>query len=105
MIQVVVTKTLATPFFDPPQAAAPYLKKSRGSVVNVADILGERPNPPFNVYCITKATMLMITKSLALELAPEVRKVPDTFANPHKFLTRNIFSQDKSLSGYISTNK
>lgn len=55
------------------QAAAPYLKKSRGSVVNVADILGERPNPPFNVYCITKATMLMITKSLALELAPEVR--------------------------------
>ena len=55
------------------QAAAPYLKETRGSVVNVADIQGERPNAPFNVYCITKATIIMITKSLALELAPEVR--------------------------------
>ncbi|KAG0715230.1 Pteridine reductase 1 [Chionoecetes opilio] len=55
------------------QAAAPHLKETRGSVVNVADILGERPNAPFNVYCISKATMIMITKSLALELAPDVR--------------------------------
>ncbi|KAK8377440.1 hypothetical protein O3P69_013818 [Scylla paramamosain] len=55
------------------QAAAPYLKETHGSVVNVADILGERPKAPLNVYCITKATIIMITKSLALELAPEVR--------------------------------
>ncbi|MPC19366.1 Pteridine reductase 1 [Portunus trituberculatus] len=60
------------------QAAAPYLKETHGSVVNVADILGERPNAPFNVYCITKATLIMITKSLALELAPEnwISKTP-----------------------------
>lgn len=55
------------------QAAAPHLRKVQGSVVNVADILGERPSGPLNIYCVTKAALIMITKSLAIELGPEVR--------------------------------
>ncbi|KAK3883382.1 hypothetical protein Pcinc_012318 [Petrolisthes cinctipes] len=55
------------------QAAAPHLKKTKGVVVNVADIIGERPRQPLNVYAISKAAVIMVTKSLALELAPEVR--------------------------------
>ncbi|XP_042224396.1 3-oxoacyl-[acyl-carrier-protein] reductase FabG-like isoform X2 [Homarus americanus] len=55
------------------QAAAPHLQKVRGNIVNVADILAERPTSTLNIYCTTKATLIMITKSLAIELGPEVR--------------------------------
>nr|XP_053656062.1 pteridine reductase 1-like [Cherax quadricarinatus] len=55
------------------QAAAPHLRKVGGSVVNIADILGERPSGPFSIYCTTKAAIIMITKSLSLELGPQVR--------------------------------
>ncbi|MGH8025406.1 MAG: pteridine reductase [Pseudoxanthomonas sp.] len=60
------------PFFLA-QAAAPHLKASRGAIVNLADIYAERPLPGHTVYCMAKAALLMATKSLALELAPEVR--------------------------------
>lgn len=60
------------PFFLA-QAAAPHLKASRGAIVNLADIYAERPLLGHTVYCMAKAALLMATKSLALELAPEVR--------------------------------
>ena len=55
------------------QAAAPHLKASRGAIVNLVDIYAERPLAGHTVYCMAKAALLMATKSLALELAPEVR--------------------------------
>ncbi|KAG7167674.1 L-xylulose reductase-like 1, partial [Homarus americanus] len=55
---------------DHTQAAAPHLQKVRGNIVNVADILAERPTSTLNIYCTTKATLIMITKSLAIELGP-----------------------------------
>ena len=60
------------PFFLA-QAAAPHLKASRGAIVNLADIYAERPLREHPVYCMAKAALVMATKSLALELAPEVR--------------------------------
>ncbi|KAF1707505.1 pteridine reductase [Pseudoxanthomonas sacheonensis] len=60
------------PFFLA-QAAAPHLKASRGAIVNLADIYAERPLAGHTVYCMAKAALLMATRSLALELAPEVR--------------------------------
>lgn len=60
------------PFFLA-QAAAPHLRASRGAIVNMADIYGERPLRGHTVYCMAKAALLMATRSLALELAPEVR--------------------------------
>ena len=60
------------PFFLA-QAAAPYLIKSKGCIVNMADIHGERPLKMHPIYSVAKAGLIMLTKSLARELAPEVR--------------------------------
>ena len=55
------------------QAAAPYLKKNRGAIVNIVDIHAERPLKDFVVYTIAKAGLAGLTRSLALELGPEIR--------------------------------
>ena len=55
------------------QAAAPYLKKHQGCIVNIVDIHADRPLKNHTVYCIAKAGLVMLTKSLARELAPDVR--------------------------------
>ena len=60
------------PFFLA-QAAAPHLKASGGAIVNLTDLYAERPLREHTVYCMAKAALLMMTKSLALELGPEVR--------------------------------
>ncbi|MCA1977850.1 MAG: pteridine reductase [Thiobacillus sp.] len=55
------------------QAAAPELKKRRGCIINITDIHAERPMKNYVVYSIAKAGLVGLTKSLARELAPEVR--------------------------------
>lgn len=55
------------------QAAMPYLKKHKGCIVNLVDIHGFRPMKNYPVYSIAKAGLLMLTQSLARELAPEIR--------------------------------
>lgn len=63
---------LKAPFFLA-QAAAPHLKKTGGAIVNIADIHGERPLKGYPVYSISKAGVVMLTRTLAAELGPEVR--------------------------------
>jgi len=60
------------PFFLA-QAAAPALRAARGGIVNLADIHGERPLRDHAIYGMAKAALIMLTKSLALDLAPDVR--------------------------------
>ena len=55
------------------QAAASALKKSQGVIVNITDIHAERPLKNFVVYSVAKAGLVGLTRSLARELAPEVR--------------------------------
>jgi len=55
------------------QAAAPALKRAQGAIVNITDIHAERPLKNFVVYSIAKAGLMGLTRSLARELAPEVR--------------------------------
>jgi pteridine reductase len=55
------------------QAAAPALRQARGLVLNLADIHGMRPLKDHPVYSTAKAGLIMLTKALARELAPEVR--------------------------------
>lgn len=55
------------------QAAAPHLLAARGCIVNITDIHAERPLAGHLLYCAAKAGLLGLTRSLAIELAPEVR--------------------------------
>jgi len=63
---------LKAPFFLS-QAAAPHLQQQQGCIVNIADIHADRPLKRYPVYSIAKAGLVMLTKSLAYELGPEIR--------------------------------
>jgi pteridine reductase len=52
--------------------AASMLRASRGHIINMVDIMAERPGPGYLAYCASKAALLNLTLSLARELAPEV---------------------------------
>jgi pteridine reductase len=55
------------------QAAAPALAASEGLILNIVDIHGLRPLKQHPVYSCAKAGLIMLTQSLARELAPRVR--------------------------------
>ncbi len=67
-----ITSNLKAPFFLA-QAAAPYLTKTKGVIINIADIHAVRPLRDYAVYCISKSGLVMATKVLAKELGPDVR--------------------------------
>lgn len=54
------------------QQFAATLRASRGHVVNMVDLLAERPWPQYLAYCASKAALANLTIGLARELAPEV---------------------------------
>lgn len=54
------------------QALAPMLRRSKGHVVNMLDLLAERPWPKYLAYCASKAALWNLTLGLARELAPDV---------------------------------
>lgn len=60
------------PFFLS-QSLAPELQKQAGCIVNIVDIHADKPLLEYSPYTIAKAGTAMLTKSLARELAPEVR--------------------------------
>jgi pteridine reductase len=55
------------------QAAAPHLAAREGLILNIVDIHGMRPLRLHPVYSPAKAGLIMLTQSLARELAPQVR--------------------------------
>jgi NAD(P)-dependent dehydrogenase (short-subunit alcohol dehydrogenase family) len=60
------------PFFCS-QAAAPLLKKTNGCIINFADVGGILGWTGYIPHSISKAGVVMLTKCLAKELAPEIR--------------------------------
>jgi 3-oxoacyl-[acyl-carrier protein] reductase len=49
----------------------PLMKRQfGGSIVNIASIAGVRARPGLNAYCASKGAAIMLTKALAIELAP-----------------------------------
>jgi len=55
------------------QRAAPLLRRSgRGRIVNLASLGGLLAWPKYTAYCVSKAGVIMLTRCLARELAPEV---------------------------------
>jgi len=55
------------------QAAMPALKNSNGCIINIVDIHAQRPLRDHAVYGAAKAGLAMLTRSLAKDLAPEIR--------------------------------
>lgn len=55
------------------QAALPHLRENGGNIVNIVDIHARRPLSGHIVYGPAKAALEMLTKTLAKELAPEIR--------------------------------
>lgn len=55
------------------QAAAAELRRTQGCIVNIADIHAERPLRNHLLYNVAKAGLVALTRSLAQEMAPQVR--------------------------------
>jgi NAD(P)-dependent dehydrogenase (short-subunit alcohol dehydrogenase family) len=55
------------------RAAVGHLRATRGQIINMASILGVTGEAGFSAYCASKSGIIGLTKSLARELAPEVR--------------------------------
>ncbi len=53
------------------RAAAPLLKRRKGSIVNLSSVAGTRPYAGLAAYCVSKAAVDMITRCAALDLAPD----------------------------------
>jgi meso-butanediol dehydrogenase/(S,S)-butanediol dehydrogenase/diacetyl reductase len=52
------------------QKALPALLETKGSIVNMASVAGLRATPYNAAYCASKGGVIMLTKSMAIELAP-----------------------------------
>ncbi|WP_377895554.1 SDR family oxidoreductase [Alteromonas sp. R78001] len=55
------------------QALWPALKASNGCIINMVDMHIDRPLPHHTVYGLAKTALASITRSLAVEMAPQVR--------------------------------
>jgi pteridine reductase len=55
------------------QACYPALKHSKGCIINMLDIHASSPLKDYTLYCCAKAASTMLTRSLALEMGPDVR--------------------------------
>ncbi len=63
---------LKAPFFVS-QAACSALREVGGSIVNIVDIHGQKPLQSYSIYSVAKAGLYALTKSLAKDLAPDIR--------------------------------
>ena len=55
------------------QAAAPALRESRGAIVVIEDAAAYEPWPGYAAHSAAKAAQAMLTRTLAVALAPEIR--------------------------------
>ena len=55
------------------QSAVPHLRAAKGCIINLVDIYAQKPLSDHPIYCSAKAGLEMLTKSLAIDLAPEIR--------------------------------
>lgn len=82
-------------------AARPYLAIQQGAIINITDIHAERPLKGYAEYCQTKAALLMQTKALACEFAPDIRVnavAPGAIAWPEQENALDLASQEKIIA-------
>ncbi len=67
-----VNSNLRGPYFLV-QALLGELRAAEGSIINILDVHADRPMQGHAVYCISKAGMAMMTRTLARDLGPSIR--------------------------------
>ncbi|MFT5676990.1 MAG: pteridine reductase [Paraglaciecola sp.] len=70
--QKLVGSNMQAPLFIS-QYCSKALQQQNGVIINMVDIHAQQPLKHHTVYCMAKSALVTMTKSLALELAPEVR--------------------------------
>ena len=88
-------------------ALADQLTSSQGCIVNIVDIHGDRPLRHHTIYNISKAAIAMMTKTLAKELAPNIRVngvSPGSILWPENDAELNQ-NQKQSMLAKIALNK
>ncbi len=55
------------------QAAVPLMRRRKGVIINIGSTAGLRPRPGLSCYNATKGAVHVFSKTLAVELAPEIR--------------------------------
>jgi pteridine reductase len=68
----IIALNLRAPFLLA-QAAAPQLRKSRGAIVNIADLAAFETWPGYIPHGVSKSGVVYLTKAMARVLAPDVR--------------------------------
>ena len=92
-----VGSNLKAPFFLS-QMLYPALSQQHGCIINISDIFAVRPMPRHTIYSIAKAGNAMMTKSLALEMAPNVRVngiAPGAILWPENEMGEEVTNHDK----------
>ena len=69
-----------------------------GSVINLASVAAERPQPGMGVYCVSKAAVLMLTDVLAAELAADGIRVNAMIPGFVKTRFSSVLWQDEGLN-------
>ena len=101
-----INTNLTAPFFLA-TALAPKLKENSGCIINIVDIHSERPLKNHAIYNISKAGIAMMTKTLAKELAPNIRVCgvsPGSILWPENDAELSDIEKNKML-GKIALNK
>jgi len=74
-------------YFRLARAAVPAMEaRGGGKILNLASVAGLTPQPGMGIYGITKAAVIMLTKTLAVELAPrniQVNAIAPGFIKTH----------------------
>ncbi|MDN4501422.1 pteridine reductase [Alteromonadaceae bacterium BrNp21-10] len=70
--QTLIGSNLQGPFFLS-QALLKQLHANQGVIINIIDIHAQSPLSNHTLYCMAKAGLSMMTKSLAKDLAPNIR--------------------------------
>lgn len=85
--------------------AIPELAKASGVIINIASILGLKPEKESPIYCASKAAVVMFTKSIALQYAGRVRAeviCPGPVDTP---MLHSGFPDPKDYAEYAADNR
>ena len=87
-----VWKTNVDGLIETTRLALPLLKKTKGTIVNVASTVADRPFSNMSVYSASKAAVLALTRAWAKELAPDGIRVNAVSPGP---IETPIFDPEK----------